>query len=94
MMRLLGIPFVKSDGEAEAMCAWLNENNVSYLGAVEISNSQCIITPSSCFNVSFTIYVTVGSIIGIQSTGICDSAFIFKSSAQHVRICACRFFSG
>ena len=73
MMRLLGIPFVKSDGEAEAMCAWLNENNVSYLGAVEISNSQCSITPSSCFNVSFTIYVTVGPIIGIQSTSICDS---------------------
>ena len=29
MMGLLGIPFVRSDGEAEAMCAWLNENNVS-----------------------------------------------------------------
>ena len=30
MMGLLGIPFVKSDGEAEAMCAWLNENDVCF----------------------------------------------------------------
>jgi hypothetical protein len=29
MLGLLGIPFIKSDGEAEAMCAWLNENGVS-----------------------------------------------------------------
>ncbi|XP_028401959.1 flap endonuclease GEN homolog 1-like [Dendronephthya gigantea] len=27
MMKFLGIPFIKSDGEAEAMCAWLNEKD-------------------------------------------------------------------
>ena len=41
MLGLLGIPFIKSNGEAEAMCAWLNENNVSFLSQVGFNGGQC-----------------------------------------------------
>jgi len=56
MLKLLGVPYVESNGEAEALCAWLNAKGVR-----KLSSKKCGLLSGQTHIDRATAYLLIGA---------------------------------